>query len=430
MTLTIAPTGRSFLVDGKPFFYLADTIWSAFTGPTDEEWPGYLSYRRRQGFTALQITVLPILHDASESAGALDPFARDAAGHFDFAAPSAAYFERAASLVAAARAEGLVPALVLLWCNYVPGTWASARDPQAAIPFEVLERYVDHVVRTFAPYDPIWIISGDTDLTGPEPIRYYAAALEAVKRRAPEALTTLHLAPQADLPDELASSPHLDFYMFQSGHALEEQARAYTLAERFAGKSVARPSVNGEPPYEGHGHGHRYGRFSAFEVRRALWQSLLSGAAAGVTYGAHGVWSWHRTGRGFNSESFSMMPFDWRDALRFEGAWDAGVARNLFERHDLFGIVSRQDLLAASPEIRAAASPDGGRVAVYVPYPTEVSLALDAGAYRWTLFDLAARRPWTAPVLAREGRAVIPMSGSNADVLIVAERIGGGARRA
>src|SRR5579872_3376898 len=103
MTLTVAPTGRHFLADGRPFFYLADTIWSAFAGPTEEEWRDYVAYRRRQGFTALQISVLPILHDASESALDLSPFPRDARGHFDFGAPSSAYFERSASLLAAAR---------------------------------------------------------------------------------------------------------------------------------------------------------------------------------------------------------------------------------------------------------------------------------------------------------------------------------------
>ena len=425
MALTIAPTGRHFLKDGAPFFYLADTIWNAFAGPTPEEWQGYLAYRRRQGFTALQITVLPILHDASEFAPGLSPFARDAAGRFDFGAPSPAYFEHAASLLAAARAEGLVPAPVLLWCNYVPGTWASARDPQAVMPFEALDGYVEYAVRAFAPFDPIWIISGDTDFTGPEPIRYYAAALEGVKRRSPGALTTMHLAPQADLPDEIASSADLDFYMFQSGHHVEEPARPYALAERFAGKPVTRPVVNGEPPYEGHGHGHRYGRFTAFDVRRAIWQSLLSGAGAGVTYGAHGIWSWHRTGQRFTSEAFSMRPFDWHDALHFDGAWDAGLARDLFERHNLFGVVSRQDLLSGPPEIRAAASPDAARLAVYVPYPTEITLDVDPGDYRWMAIDLAWRRSWTAPIAAREGRAVIPMYEANGDVLVVAERVGG-----
>jgi hypothetical protein len=293
------------------------------------------------------------------------------------------------------------------------------------MPFEALDPYVAYAVKTFAPFDPIWIISGDTDFTAPEPIRYYSAALEGIKRRSPGALTTLHLAPQADLPDEIASSPYLDFYMFQSGHHVEEPTRPYALAERFASKPVTRPVVNGEPPYEGHGHGHRYGRFSAFEVRRAIWQSLLSGASAGVTYGAHGIWSWHRTGKAFTSEAFSMRPFDWHEALRFDGAWDAALARAIFEQQQFFGVISRQDLLAAAPQIRAAADPAEQRIAVYVPYPTEVTLNLDPRAYHWTAFDLAVRRPVVPRVEARGGKAVVAMHEANTDLLLLAERMHG-----
>ena len=43
--LTVAPDHRTLVRDGKPFFWLADTIWSAFTNVTDEEWIAYLDKR-------------------------------------------------------------------------------------------------------------------------------------------------------------------------------------------------------------------------------------------------------------------------------------------------------------------------------------------------------------------------------------------------
>ena len=45
--------------DGRPFFWLADTIWTAFTNPTDGEWIEYLDQRASQGFNVLQINALP-----------------------------------------------------------------------------------------------------------------------------------------------------------------------------------------------------------------------------------------------------------------------------------------------------------------------------------------------------------------------------------
>lgn len=420
MQLSVSETRSYFLRDGRPFFYLADTVWAAFSNAPMDEWRAYLAYRRRQGFTALQISVLPILHDMSASGLDAHPFAVDERGQWDFNAPSPAYFARAAEMVGVAREEGFVPALVLLWCNYVPDTWGSQRTPDVVMPAGAVAPYVEYVVRLLAPYDPVYIISGDTDFPSERAIGHYTTALRVVKDLSPHALTTLHLAPQADLPDDLAHSPHLDFYMYQSGHHVEEQDRAYTLAQRFAGKPVRHPVVNGEPCYEGHGHGHRYGRFSAFDVRRAIWQSLLAGAGAGVTYGAHGVWSWHRRGVAFTSEAFSMRPFDWREALRLEGAWDASFARAVVERYDLYGLDARPDAQDVSPEIRVAAAPDRGRVAVYVPYPTEVAMELDvADDYIWTVIDLAARHWGDLPVSRSTGRVVIPMHEANNDILVI-----------
>ena len=60
--LELAPSRDYFLVEGKPFFYLADTVWAAFASVTIEEWARYLEVRRGQGFNALQISILPITH--------------------------------------------------------------------------------------------------------------------------------------------------------------------------------------------------------------------------------------------------------------------------------------------------------------------------------------------------------------------------------
>ena len=40
--LKISKNKQTLLKDGKTFFYLADTCWSAFTNISDEEWDYYL----------------------------------------------------------------------------------------------------------------------------------------------------------------------------------------------------------------------------------------------------------------------------------------------------------------------------------------------------------------------------------------------------
>ena len=44
MKLTVADDRRCLQRDGKSFFWLADTLWSAFTNMTDEELESYLQH--------------------------------------------------------------------------------------------------------------------------------------------------------------------------------------------------------------------------------------------------------------------------------------------------------------------------------------------------------------------------------------------------
>ena len=71
MSLTIE--NNILMKNGKPFFYLADTCWSAFTNIKDNDWDYYLDYRKSQGFNTLQINILP-QWDASATDLCYEPF--------------------------------------------------------------------------------------------------------------------------------------------------------------------------------------------------------------------------------------------------------------------------------------------------------------------------------------------------------------------
>jgi hypothetical protein len=120
--LAISETKDYLLLDGEKFFYLADTCWSAFTNPSYDEWIYYLDYRRVQGFNAIQIDILP-QWDRSESENYMVPFQPLPSGGWDFDRRNEAYFDRAERMIKAAVDRGFIPALVVLWCNYVRGTW-------------------------------------------------------------------------------------------------------------------------------------------------------------------------------------------------------------------------------------------------------------------------------------------------------------------
>ncbi|TLG73969.1 DUF4038 domain-containing protein [Culicoidibacter larvae] len=371
----ISKDKRYFLVDGEPGFYLADTCWSAFTNISDEDWQYYLSVRKQQGFNVIQINML-WQWDSSATNLALLPFGKNADGTFDFSKRNDAYFDRAVRMVAQARDYGITVALVLLWCNYLPDTWATKLKATSLFPLDLVEEYAEYIAQRFAKYQPIYIISGDTDFPNDTVIEYYERALNAVKRVDPNGLTTLHIQGRADsLPKRLQNNSGLDFYMYQSGHNSAYQETTYLLAEKFAGEQPQKPVINSEPCYEQMGYSRKvYGRFNRFDVRRAAWQSVLSGASAGVTYGAHGIWSWHTASEDFDSsvgEAFEP-PYDWHTALHFEGAWDYAYIKTFFESHHLHDIKPCQDIILGSPEIRAAQHEQ----AIYIYLPSNIKLQL------------------------------------------------------
>lgn len=415
---------KDYFVDeeGKKFFYLADTVWSAFTNISMEEWVEYLDYRKMQNFNALQINILP-QWDASPSDINILPFKLKSDGSWDFYNINQTYFDRAEQMVRMAWERGFIPALVILWCNYVRDTWGSKINPQNIMPFDFVRPWVEYIGERFGKYDPIFIISGDTNFEGPQAIDYYLTALETIKDKCPHCLTTMHLSGGFwELPKEFEMSSKLDFYMFQSGHDVTRQNLAYILAEKFMAKTIKRPIVNGEPCYEGHSYGNNYGRFTRFDVRKAVWSSLLSGAKAGVTYGAHGIWSWYKKGKDFISKKFSGIPYDWKTALIFEGAWDISFTRWLFETFDLFDLSPAYKVLNETNDIRMAVSKDNKKIAIYIPYATEVSIDMDLSAYELVGVILDDRHVIKPESNIEGNKTMIYMYQFNSDVIVLGEK--------
>lgn len=410
----------NFLLDGKPFFYLADTIWSAFTNVTMEEWEFYLKKRREQGFTVLQINTLPQWDRCMSDTG-LYPFATKDGHTFDFTAWNDAYYENAANMCRMARAEGFQLALVVLWLNYVPGTWGSRITGANIMPEGFVREYTEKLVAVFDEFEPIYIVSGDTDFDTPEAISYYRQALAAVCDKSPDSLKTMHIKRGYDvIPEEFLKD--VDFYMFQSGHNRDGQDMAYLLPESFRAKYPAKPMINAEPCYEQMGYSRRvYGRFQAEDTRRAAWYSLLSGACAGVTYGAHGIWNWQKINKPANpilGEGFDA-PFPWQEALQFPGAWDYGFIRFLLQDMGIDRLTPENGLLAGeTPEIRIA-SAGKGRYLIYLPHSTRVSLMKELPGCQVRAVDLSDRRNASVSCRTEGGRTVIEMHPFDQDALLI-----------
>lgn len=419
--LTISADHRHLEQEGKPFFWLADTIWSAFTNITLEDWAYYLKRRREQGFTVLQINTLA-QWDRGESPLPWAPFALAEDGFPDYSQPQQDYFDHARQMCRMARAEGFTLALVVLWSNQVPGTWANHLIPRFAIPRDQLTGVLTKIYDSFDEFEPVYVISGDTDFPTEEANEYYQAAFDLLAQRGFAGLKTMHLRGRlTDIPDQFARQ--MDFYIYQSGHNSSGQATTYLAAEVLSNREPRRPVINSEPCYEQMGYSHNlYGRFGRFAIRRAAWQSLLSGACAGVTYGAHGVWNWVSAGLRPTlalGEAFDA-PQPHQAALHFPGAWDYGFAREVFETYGIGTLVPCQERVAhTSPEIRMAKTPDESLCLIYLPVNTQLTLNGDFSGRSIRAYDLSSRRTaWLTPMF-REGVTTLPMHPFEEDVLLI-----------
>lgn len=416
--LKISENKKNILRDGKPFFYLADTCWSAFTNITDEEWNYYLYKRKVQGFNTIQINILP-QWDASATDLNHKPFVDG-----DPYQLNDEYFAHAKEMCLKAKKEGFELALVVLWCNYVPGTWASNFFPTGVLPFDCLENYVRKVHETFTDLEPIYIISGDTDFPTEETEKYYIHVAKVLKGLAPDCLYTTHIKGRYSyIPEELLG--YLDLCFYQSGHNAHDLSMPYSLSEKMQATYPDMPLINSEPCYEEMGYsGNLYGRWRRYDVRRAAYVSALSGACAGVTYGAAGIYSWHKVGKGFASllgEGFDM-PKSWEEAMSFPGAWDYGYLRTLIDHFGLYDMTPRQDLLINKTEDIRVAECGNNFVLVYIPYNTKIRLAADFTGWEVKTIDLANRFVAHAAYMVKEGNTIIEMHPFEQDALIILQK--------
>lgn len=421
--LKINENGRTFLLDGQRFFYLADTVWSAFTSATMDEWEFYLEKRWSQGFTVLQINMMPQWDRCMSDVGVY-PFETKNGITFDYTKWNETYFDRAKIMCNMAREKGFQLALVVLWLNFVPGTWGSRLSKDYIMPKNFIKPYTRKVIEAFDEFEPIYMVSGDTDFDTPESIDYYEAALSEACLRSPDSLKAMHIKRGYDyIPESFLD--RINFYMFQSGHNADGQQMAYLLAEKFYRDYPKKPVINAEPCYEQMGFSRNmYGRFQPFDIRKAAWSSLLSGACAGVTYGAHGVWNWKKSGKQPNpvmGEGFDKS-FPLQEALLFPGAWDYGYIADFMKELTVDELIPVSDILEEkSTDIRMAMTTEGEYL-IYMPYPTELIIKKELHGYQAKAINLSNRSVSKVGICVTESSTRVLMHSFQEDTLILLKK--------
>jgi len=367
--------------DGTPFFWLADTAWNGPLKSSDADWDVYLADRRKKGFSVIQCV-------ATQWLGA----ATDAEGRRAYSNPlriqiEPAFFQRLDRRIDRIDDFGFVAAPVLAWA----ATWSQEGlllNPGTSLSEDQIVVLVRYIVSRYGAQPAVWILSGDSTYIGAEAERWRQIGRAALANS--PRLATVHPSPRLWVDKEFEGEPWYSLNGYQSGQ-FNDAETARWINRRARNPGSAMPTIDLEPCYEGHLPLETPGAepMDALSVRRACYWSLLAGPVAGVSYGAHGVWSWEESPTVPLNHPGAGLARPWWEAIAFPGSGSMAHLGAVFNSIPWWRLDPRPQLLQNQPGadaplafVAAACSPERDLAVVYAPEGGAVSIrpgALIAG---------------------------------------------------
>lgn len=330
--LKVSPNQHYFVTeDGKPFFWLGDTGWLAFSKLDREGVNKYFEDRKAKGFNVVQVMVLHNLNavnvygdQALMNENVADQITSP--GNDPNNAPEYDYWDHIDYTLEVAQKNGIYVAMVPVWgTNVSKGNKVSKEQAVKYAKF-LADRYKKRT-------NVIWLNGGDTK--GNEFQDIWNAIGTTIKTNNPDQLMTFHPFGRTDSSENFHNASWLDFNMFQSGHKTYAQETDPTAFKEDNYKFVLRdwdlkptkPTLDGEPSYEGIPHGLHdtlQPKWNANDVRRYGYWSVFSGAS-GYTYGHNAVMQIFRKG---DKPAYGNKML-WTDAINDPGAGQMMYIKNL-----------------------------------------------------------------------------------------------------
>lgn len=365
--LRVSDDGHYLMTEsGKPFFWLGDTAWELFHRLSREEADIYLSNRADKGFNVIQAVIL------AERDGLRTP---NIYGHLplendDPMQINEAYFAYVDEVIQLAALKGLYIGLLPTWgdkVDLVGGTGPVIFNTDNAYTYGKLvgERYRNQP-------NIVWILGGDRFAEGFEAV-WRAMALGILAGTGNHALITYHPRGPGHSSTTFHDDDWLSFNLIQSGHG-EYDIPNWAWTAKDYQRLPAKPVVDSEPNYEYHPVAFskelRLGRFSAYDVRKAAYRAVFSGAC-GHTYGHHSIWQMYK----YDEPGVLIPEISWQDALNAAGASQMIYLRRLIESFPFFTRIPDPTLVEAndSRSVPICASRDdmGSYALVYIPNANE-----------------------------------------------------------
>ncbi len=356
--------------DGTPFFWLGDTAWNGVLRAGLEDWARYLRFRHEQGFTAIQFV------STQWRGSPADPRGEAVFSGTDRITLNPVVFQRLDPKVFAINYHGMIAAPVMLWA-------LTESDPGRALSEAACIRLGRYLVARWGACRVVWLLGGDGDYTDALADRWRRIGRGVFGARH-DRLVTLHPCGQRWVGDEFRDETWFDLIGYQSGHGDSPDHLRWLVdgpPARNWDRKPPLPVINLEPNYELHPSYHSGRNFTAYEVRRAAYWSLLVAPPGGVPLGHNAIWVWREEAGPAEGHANLVWVPAWHEGLDTPGVQSMLALKAFFEALPWWTLRPAPGLLAAQPGddapghfIAAARTLDDRRAVIYLPVGGAVPL--------------------------------------------------------
>jgi hypothetical protein len=357
--------------DGRPFFWLADTVWNGARASELKDWQFYAGIRASQRFTVVQWAAAPGEDLRNESAYG---------GFPERIAINPDYFRRLDAKLDVLGQAGILSAISPL------RELSSQTNVLTALPDDQAELLVRYIVARWGADPVAWLIAFEGD-SGARNVGRWKRIGQAVFGARAHAPVVLFPGDTQWLLDEFRDQKWVDVFGYQSVTDVTDDALKWTFTGPLAAewkKEPARPLIP-FTPYENGVIGQTGKRFSSDDVRHAAYWSLLLAPPAGVSYGGQGVANWDtNVGPKDEQTKAADLPM-WRKALFMPAAKQMSALAWIMTSIDFWRLRPEPKAVAAQPGeqsprrfIAAAGTEARDLSIVYAPEDRTLDLFLDA----------------------------------------------------
>lgn len=417
--LRISENHKYFMKGERPFFWLGDTAWLMLQKLDEEEIRKYFRNRLELGYNVIQ-TVLIHIFPKDGMAENLEPGIKNVL--------EAEYWEFCDRIFHMAEEMGIYLGVLPAWGSLVKG---------GTLTEENIGRYAEFLGKRYQKLSNIiWILGGD--VRGDVNPDVVVKEAEILKSYNPERLMTFHPFGRTSSSLWFHQEHWLDFNLFQSGHRRYDQDQLGEWDDNSAGeaffgednwryvdrdhsRTVLKPTLDGEPSYEGIPQGLHNPRnpfWEEWDVRRYAYWSVFAGAA-GHTYGSSAIMQFFNAAPGTGAYGVRE---NWTDALHHSGGAQMQFLKELMQSVDFMqGTPMNRLLLSGQKERYHRISVFAGEAFIFCYDYMGDEFLLDLTSYRdkkmaayWMnpesgvssyIETITGMDQWNASPVARKGRA-------------------------